>query len=309
LALPRLDLADLRAFCIVVDHGSVTAAARVLGETKGAVSRRLSRLEKSVGAALLLRSPRQVAASPDGLAFRKRVGTALDSLDDAASLARDTSGAPVGRLRITAPHDFGAAVLGPLLHGFSSRFPGIRVEALLSERVLDLEAHQLDVAFRIATSTAGLDLVSHKVLEIKLGLYASPAFLAEHGAPANGEDLAAHRLLVFGSEAGPFPWTLLRPGGQPVDVRGEPGLFSTSSSLIREAALADGGIALLPGFLAARDLEAGRLERVLPRYSIRETGGVFLLHRPGGVVPAKVAAFRDYVVAQLAPARKRVRAD
>src|SRR5690349_8031624 len=83
-----IDLRDLRAFCQVVDRGSLTSAAKALGETKGAVSRRLTRLERALGVVLLRRSPRRVEATEDGAAYRARLGRALDLLDDAHAQAQ-----------------------------------------------------------------------------------------------------------------------------------------------------------------------------------------------------------------------------
>src|SRR4051812_1755005 len=90
------DLQDLRAFCQVVDLGSITAAAKALGETKGSVSRRLSRLESTLGVVVVQRSPRRVQATEDGMAYRARVGRALELLDDAATQVQQALTAPHG---------------------------------------------------------------------------------------------------------------------------------------------------------------------------------------------------------------------
>ena len=95
------DLTDLRAFCMVVDRGSITAAAKALGETKGAVSRRITRLERAVGSPLLRRSPRLVQATENGIAYRVQVGRALELLDDATTVLQDARATPSGVLRVS----------------------------------------------------------------------------------------------------------------------------------------------------------------------------------------------------------------
>src|SRR4051812_32831093 len=107
------DLQDLRAFCQVVDLGSITAAAKALGETKGSVSRRLTRLERALGVVVVQRSPRRVQATEDGIAYRARVGRALELLDDAAVQVQQARTAPHGHLRITAATDIGLSVVAP----------------------------------------------------------------------------------------------------------------------------------------------------------------------------------------------------
>ena len=115
------DLADLRAFCMVVDRGSITAAAKALGETKGAVSRRITRLERAVGSPLLRRSPRLVQATENGIAYRVQVGRALELLDDATTVLQDARATPSGVLRVTAPTDIGISLVAPLMADFMTR--------------------------------------------------------------------------------------------------------------------------------------------------------------------------------------------
>ena len=119
------EILELRAFCKVVDLGSITAAAKALGESKGNVSRRLTRLERGLGVALVRRSPRLVQATEDGLAYRMRVGRILELLDDASAAVQRAHGAPSGHLRVTAPIDLGLSIVAPLVTGFVERFPSL----------------------------------------------------------------------------------------------------------------------------------------------------------------------------------------
>src|SRR5690625_2882886 len=121
-------LEDIRAFCAVVELGSISGAAQHRGETKGAVSRRISRLEQRLGTLLLSRTPRAVTATEEGLAFHAKARDALDLLDDAAESARQSQAIPRGRLRVTAPHDLGLELLPPLMTRFRAEHPQIAID-------------------------------------------------------------------------------------------------------------------------------------------------------------------------------------
>lgn len=141
-------LEDVRAFCAVVDLGSISGAARQRGETKGGVSRRVSRLEQRLGALLLSRTSRAVTATEEGLAFYAKARDALDLLDDAADSARQSQAIPRGRLRVTAPHDLGLDVLPDLMTRFRAEHPQIAIDLVLSDVTLDLAANRIDLALR-----------------------------------------------------------------------------------------------------------------------------------------------------------------
>ena len=137
-------LADVRAFCMVVELGTISAAARVLGETKGGVSRRLSRLEQLLGVSLLARTPRSVTPTEEGNIFFARAREGLLLLDEATELARDARATPRGHLRVTAPVDLGYELLPELVVKFQRQYPDITVDLLLSDNALDLAANQID---------------------------------------------------------------------------------------------------------------------------------------------------------------------
>ena len=119
------DLPDLRAFCMVADLGSITAAARALGETKGTVSRAARRASSAPSAwCCCRRSPRLVQATEDGLTYRLRIGRALELVDDANNTVQRARATPSGHLRVTAPLDLGVSIVAPLMAGFVERYPG-----------------------------------------------------------------------------------------------------------------------------------------------------------------------------------------
>ena len=304
----RIDLADLRAFCLVVDLGSITAAAKTLGETKGSVSRRLSRLERALGVELLRRSPRLVQATEDGVAYRSRVGRILELLDEANTQAQHARVAPSGHLRVTAPLDLGVTILAPIVAGFTEKHPDVSIELLLTEDFLDFDAHQIDVALRATSTLQDSSLVAHRLENVEARLFAAPAYLEKNGAPKRPEDLSKHRLMLFRATRGNAILTLRKRGDEKrVRLRLHAAISSSDFSFNREATLAGGGIAVLPTLVVRRDVEEGRLVPVLKDYVAFEAA-IYLVHPASRFPSPKVRAFREYVLEAFAVPARRGRA-
>ncbi len=295
---PLPDLHDLRAFCAVVDHGSITAAAKMLRETKGSVSRRLVRLERTLGVALVRRSPRLVQPTEEGIAYRNRAARVLEALDDARREIEHAGNAPRGTLRITAPPDLAVDLLAPMVARFLEQYPEVRVEMLVTERVLDFDAHQLDVALRPGVSLADSSLIAHKLSEMRWVFAAAPSYLAAHPAPAEFGDLAAHRLLLFGPQERMLAEIAHRGRKREVEWA-PPALHSTDGNVVHRAALAGGGVALLPSPVVNDDLRTGRLVALLPGFTGFPKISLYLLHPPSRFVAPKVKAFQAFLTAAL----------
>lgn len=300
-ALETPDMRDIRAFCLVVDLGSITAAGEALCETKGSVSRRLSRLEETLGVSLLRRSPRLVQPTEDGVAYRERIGRALELFDDANAALRHAREAPRGHLRVTAPNDLAVSSLGPVVARFMEKFPEVIVDMVLSERRLDFETEQIDVAIRASAALEDSSLVAHRLRDLDGRLYASRAYLKTHGTPRTPDDLASHRLLAISPMRAGKTIPLRRKGdphADPTGVRATIPLVATNPAFVLEAAAAGAGIATLPSELGDRAVEAGRLCPVLPDHVCFD-GALFLIHLGGRFLPPKVRAFRDHVLTEL----------
>lgn len=294
------DLADLRAFCLVVDLGSITAAAKALGETKGSVSRRLTRLERVLGVSLLRRTPRLVQATEDGAAYRVRVGRALELLDEANGRAQHARVEPSGHLRVTAPFDLAVSVFAEVIAGFVARYPEISVEMLLTEAFLDFDANQIDVALRAAGSLPDSSLIAHRLASIEGGLFATPSYLEKHGRPRRVEDLQKHKLMMFRATRGATTLSLRRRGDdKPVRLRAHAAITASDFTFCKAAALADGGIAMLPTLVARSELAEGLLVPVLKDWVLMDAS-LYLVHPASRFLLPKVRVFRDWVVAAFA---------
>jgi DNA-binding transcriptional LysR family regulator len=300
-------LRDIRAFCLVVDLGSMTAAAKQLGETKGSISRRLSRIEQDLGVALLRRSTRQVQATEFGLAYRRIAYQALEMLDDASIAAQTSRSLPSGQLRVAASHGFGVCVLAPLVLQFVARYPEVNVEVFLSDEPPNFSLHQIDVAIEPARSLRDSSLIVRRLLDWGLQFVATADYLRQHGTPRLAEELSQHRLIFGGGRVRRTITAVpIRPSknARARRITVQSAVASTNTAFVREAALAGGGIALLPDFLIGRDLDEGRLVEVLAQYKFQgTTGSMFLLYPAMRFIPAKVQVFRDFLIEALSPPR------
>ncbi|NRB39352.1 MAG: LysR family transcriptional regulator [Pseudomonadales bacterium] len=294
----QVNLKDLRAFVAVVDHGSITAAAAVLGETKGTISRRISRLEENLSIALVQRVGGRAQATSEGLSYRKRAQEALDILDNAKAEMIDQEHNPHGHLRITALQGLAKDVkLGKILGEFIEAYPEITVETLMTEKILSFREDQIDFAFRL--SIGDLPDSGHKAMfltEVELGFVASPAYLAKYGTPQHPDDLQHHRLLIprlFGDGMA----VTIQPRGEPdkaqeFDLRGH--LLCQDIAFLEEAALAGGGLFLLFPQMQKQLLESGEFIRVLADWEPTHTGKFYLMY-PSRPLSSKARVFKDFI--------------
>ncbi len=278
-------LDDVRTFCRVVELGTLSAAARVMGETKGSISRRLRRLESSLGLQLLARHPRSVSITAEGQLFYGKAREGLLLLDEGAELARATRSEPRGTLRITAPLDLGQEWLPPLLVAFAEQHPQIRIELLIGDQRLDLASHQIDIALR-ATDGGLPDMgySARSLTRLTMGWYAAPAYLARAGMPTRPEDLPQHALVLM---AGPHGCSItLEQGAQQERLTLWPRLQTQDYASVLRLTLAG--------------LQRGLLQPVLTDWTT-SAGELFLITQSGLRVPARVQAFKQFLLERLTP--------
>jgi len=289
-------LEDVRAMCAVNDLGSISAAAKQLEETKGSVSRRISRLEDRLGATLLARTPRRVTPTEEGIAFCEKARDALTLLDDAAEGAKQAAFEPSGLLRITAPHDLALHVLPDLIVSFSESYQQVNIELVLSNAVLDLAANRIDLALRATTDgLPDMGYRASRVVDFDLGLYASPEYLRRRRAPIRPAGLSEHRFVTFREAVGGANLVRLTRARAPMaEIPLQSQLRVNDFAGVHQLVVAGGGIGVMPDLVAARWVAADRLVRILPRWS----AGHAQLHAitvAGREAPARVRVFRDFL--------------
>ncbi|MBX5064149.1 LysR family transcriptional regulator [Rhizobium lentis] len=297
--MPRTNLNDILIFMAVVDAGSFVAGGQAVGLSRSAAGKAVIRLEDRLGARLLNRTTRTLSLTDEGRLFYERGLQILASVDEAEASVAGRSGTPRGILRLTVPRAFGRLVVLPLLEKYLRAWPDLQAEVSFTDRLADIVEEGFDLKIRIgAGASSGEGLASRVIGADKARLCASPSYLAERGEPRDIEDLADHDCLYFTSRNQRQRWRFRGKGGTWIKAPGVSRLRLDSGEAIRDAALAGLGIALLPDFLIAADLAAGRLRQVLPEPETDEAK-IVILYPDKRLIEPRVRGFIDLIVEEL----------
>jgi DNA-binding transcriptional LysR family regulator len=291
-------LQELAVLVAVIDHGSLSAAARRLRRSPPSVTRALAALESRVGVRLVERSTRRLSPTQTGRVFAERARALLHQYDSAVTGLAE---APLrGLLRVTAPLQFGRRHVAPLIIGFLQTFSEMRVELVLNDRNLDLIEEGIDVAVRIGR-LADSTLLAKRVGEVRLILVGAPDYLAKRGTPRKPSDLAVHDTINGTTRSGPSEWRFGPPKRATV-VRLSSRL-SVNEVEARLVAVRSGqGIARVLSYQVSEELESGSLVRLLPSFEPPPLP-VHLITTSRSQQPPKVRAFLDFAAESLTKLR------
>lgn len=284
----------LAVFVGAVSSGSISAASRRLGLAPVVASRRLSALEREIGARLLQRTTRSLSLTDEGRALLPHAQEILDHEARALIALNHGQTGATGLLRLTAPAALGREVIGPLLPSLLAAHPQLRIEMHLTERMMDVVGEGLDLAIRIA-DLPDTDLVARRIGTVRRRVCASPEYLARRGAPLTREDLGDHECL---SLVGNPYWVFDGAGGvERVRVSGR--LTCDAIDGLHAGCRAGAGVAMLSTWSAAADLAAGRLV-ALPLDAPPHAPPVSAVYPSAKMVTAKVRVFLQALTQRLA---------
>jgi DNA-binding transcriptional LysR family regulator len=296
------DFEGLAIFAKVVETRSFAGAAAELKLSRATVSKAVSRIEARLGARLINRTSRRLALTDAG---RQLAGGAAhilaegEAVEDAA-LAQAT--VPRGLVRLAVPMSFGVLHIAPLLPEYLALFSEVSIDLHLSDARVDLIGEGFDAAIRIAVLPDS-SLVARRLCEMPRYLVGSSAYLNKHGRPRHPLHLAQHRCIGYSHSTTPETWRFTK-GGKSASVRPAGPLRVNNGDAMMPALCAGTGLGILPEFILRDALAAGRLERLLPDWSL-PTGGVYWVMPPGGPRPKRVEVLADFLVEKLAPHTKR----
>jgi DNA-binding transcriptional LysR family regulator len=306
-----MDIQQLRTFVDVVHHGSFAAAARHLDMAPSMVTRSVAALERDLGVRLMQRTTRKLSLTEAGAAYYERVRGLLEGLDRASDEARATTGDVTGPVRITSSVTFGQMVLVPLLPALRERHPGLQLELILTDTMLDLVAERVDLAVRLGPAQDS-SLIGQRLVAIRYRVCASPAYLALHGRPSQPAELALRDCLRQPLPGFRTQWKFRGPDSalQSVDVHGW--LMLSNALALHRAALDGLGPTLLADWLVDPDLTAGRLVDLFPCHEVTAANfdaGVWVMYASRAYVPRRVRAVVEFLKQQIKappePARAR----
>lgn len=290
---------DMRCFVHVAEQQSVTRAAELLSLAPSAVSRRLKDLEERLGAQLLSRTTRRMSLTEAGQVFFRRARQILADVDEAEAEVSDSSRGLQGQLRLAAPLSFGLGHLSPVIADFMAAHPGIAVDLDLSDRQVDLVGDGFDLAIRIGVLPDS-SLIARRLCEVRMLTCAAPAFLDRAGRPETPDDLRRMPGLCYAGSDRPDIWRYSVPDDGEVSVQVPIRMRATNGDVLCDAAAAGLGVTLQPSFIAARALDAGTLEVVLP--GVRWTGvAIHVVYPETRHLSAKARAFIEHARKAFAP--------
>jgi DNA-binding transcriptional LysR family regulator len=291
-----MDLNEIAVFTRVVQAGSFTAAAKLLGMPKSTVSRKVSELENRLDARLLQRTTRKLSLTDAGRTYfdyGQRIVSELEAAEHAVGSLQDS---PRGLLRITT--GLNAAWLGDIIGDFLARNREVQIEMMCTTRNVDLVEERFDLAIR-AGALADSSLIARSLGTATWFLVAAPRYLKKRKRPRTPEELAQHDCLLFGPVSRPSILKLERDG-ESVQVTLQRRLIVDDMDIVAEAALAGVGIAPLPAYRCLDGLRAQKLVRVLADWKLPAIP-VHVVYPTARHLSAKVKAFIDHLQRRMSP--------
>lgn len=291
--------ADLHLLTVLAETRSYTQAARRLAISKASVSGRIADLERAAGLPLVRRTTRSVGLTQAGQQLVDETRASFERIAQSFSGIRDLAGTPRGRLRVTAPVALGRQHVAPTLPAFLQKYPEIRLELDLGDRLANLPQEGFDLAIR-HTQAPPETHVAWQLCASRSLLVASADYLRRHGRPSHPSELAEHACLPYLRDTAGQSWSFERGSGRRAErvvVTVDGPLRANNSEVLREAVLGGLGIGLLPDFSAAAHLGPRQLVAVLPEW--RPLGffgdGIYAIRPWAPQVPRAVQCFVDHL--------------
>ncbi|HWX49762.1 MAG TPA: LysR family transcriptional regulator [Roseomonas sp.] len=289
-------LAAMETFARVVESGSFSAAARGLGVGQPAVSKTVAQLEERLGVRLLMRTTRGLSPTEAGLRFYERAKRAIEEAEEAELAARGAGASLTGPLRVSAAVTFARLHVVPRLPKFLAQHPGLTMDVVLDDRVIDLVEAGVDVALRMGSLSAS-SLTVRRLASGQRHVVGTPAYFARAGVPAAPADLTGHAAVIYAQEDAGEAWSF-RKGATEVSVSVSGQLRVSAAEGVRAGVLADMGLAIASAWMFSPELASGAVRAVLTDWSLPPID-LWAVYPAGRMPSAKARAFAAFVKAEL----------
>lgn len=285
-------LSAIRAFLLVVQTGSFSAAAREQGTTQATISKKVAALEEKMGVKLLFRTSRELSLTEVGQEYFHRCVSIVSELDEAESNARSQMERPTGELRISAPVVFGRTFIGPILAEFLQDYPELKVNLHLSDQHVDLIGERIDVAIR-AKQLEDSTLIARHLFDNPMVLVAAPSYLEKSDTLTKPEQLQTHNCILYSMHKTINVWHF-DLGEQSLSIPVSGNCRCDNGDVILQLAIGGTGIAQLPIWMVHEFIESGQLVTVLDEYQVKPLpfNAVYPQNR---YVPLKVRSFVNFI--------------
>lgn len=291
------NLREIALFVEVARVMSFKRAAASLGVPNSTLSRRIADLERAVGVRLLNRTTRSIELTEAGAIYYERCRDIVEAARVAHEKLGEVADKPRGRLRISTTAEFARLYFGPLIADYTQLYPEVTLEIDLNPNRVDLIAQNYDLALRVGQQPDS-SLISRHLGVLRTTLFASPAHLARMGVPTRPEELSAHTVIRNLNAPQPDVWVLSRDH-ETVEVPVGGSVMVNNFGLMRQLALLGLGVVMLHEPMVVPDVKAGRLQRVLPDWVLREAPVYALM--PSRLLPAKTRLFLEMLSARVTP--------
>ncbi|MEC6830450.1 LysR family transcriptional regulator [Photobacterium toruni] len=285
-------LGAMRAFVLVVQTGSFSAAAREQGTSQATMSKKVAALEALLGVKLLSRTSRELSLTEVGQDYVHRCVSILGELDEAESNARSQMERPTGQLRISAPVVFGRQFIGPILTEFLKAYPELNVDLHLSDKHVDLIAERIDIAIR-AKKLEDSTLVARHLFDNPMVLVAAPSYLETNAAIITPEQLTSHNCILYSMQKSINVW-YFNQNDQRLSIPVSGNCRCDNGDVILQLAIDGSGIAQLPIWMVREYIDSGQLAIVLSDFEVKPLpfNAVYPQNR---YVPLKVRRFVEFI--------------
>ncbi|MGS0742512.1 LysR family transcriptional regulator [Glaciimonas sp. GG7] len=288
-------LVEMATFVLVVEKGSFSAAAAQLGITPSAVSRQITRLERTLSTRLLERSTRKLRLSEAGVEAFKRCREMVLAARSVMDIGEASCDEAQGLIRMSLPKAFGRFVIHPHIPKFLHRYPKVNIQLMLSNRHIDLIDDQMDLMIRI-TDQPPLGLAGRPLMQVKHVIVASSQYLKTMGTPLHPLELSEHNCLYLGENTHDRRWKFQR-GAESVTITIKGRYAANDADVQLDSVRQNLGIASLPLFTARDAIKEGTIVTVLPEWDFNTSycGTAWILYAPTRYLAAKSRAFIDYI--------------
>ncbi|HUO91233.1 MAG TPA: LysR family transcriptional regulator [Rhizomicrobium sp.] len=299
------DFEGLAVFAKVVEARSFAGAAKELSLSKATVSKAVSRLEARLGTRLFNRTSRRLALTDAGRMLAERAANILRAAEAAENETLSQSVSPRGLVRLAVPMSFGLLAVAPLIPDFLRSYPDVQIDLHLSDEMVDVVGDGFDAALRIA-ALPDSSLIARRLCGVETFLVAAPSYLKQHGRPKHPMALSDHACLGYAYLTTPDTWRFTHKSGESAIVHpADCPLRVNNGDAMLPALISGLGIGALPDFILRDTLKDGRLERVLPEWSL-PASALHWVTPPGGPKPARVEVLGNFFAERLArPASHR----
>lgn len=286
--------ANMDTFVRVVEAGSISGAADRLGVAKSVVSRRLKELEEHLGVELFHRTTRRLNLTDTGRAFYHQSVRILQDVLEAELATSQAHGTLKGSLKVALPLSFGLMHVGPAINDFLNEHPQIEFDLDFNDREVDLIQEGFDLAIRIA-NLPDSSLIARRLTPIQSVVCASPAYLECMGTPQSPDDLINHRCMAYSLIQDVEYWRFTDANGETTRTKIHPHLKASTGEFLKDAAVVNQGIILIPSFIAYKEIERGELVPLLRKYRPPQIDA-YAIYPPTRHLSHRVRAIVDFLI-------------